>query len=104
MYYYSIAILRHPRYSDRKYVVIKSLRQVRIPRWRYVLKRKRKTYIIYELSKITRLSYEAKEYLRNYVSTWLTEEEFRNVMVEAIKKSYKKLKQLRNILSYLMTS
>jgi len=88
--YYCITLLKHPNY-DYKLVVLKSRRpRKRIPKWIYVLKRARKTYLVYEFYKITKLSRSAKEYLNNYMNKWLPEHEFRDIMITAIRMSYKR--------------
>jgi len=62
---------------------------------------------MYELSKITKLSKYAKEYLNDYMYKWLSEHEFRNVMVTAIRMSHrgeeKINKHLKNLDEFIMS-
>jgi hypothetical protein len=100
--------LKHPDFSYYKLVILKSRKpRKRIPKWIYVLKRPRKTYVIYELYKITKLSKYAKEYLKNYMDKWLSEHEFRNVMTTAIRMSHRREeivnKYLKNLDKFIMS-
>jgi hypothetical protein len=88
--YYCIVPVISGYSGDKRLLVFKARKPItRLPRFDYVLVKKRKSYVVTPLSTITKVSTSAKEYLSKYYGKWLTEDEFRDVVSNVITMTYK---------------